>query len=62
MEDVAARAGYNLIITQSLKSSAKEVANAHIMFNKRVDGLLISLAYDTENIKHMKPFFKKKIP
>jgi LacI family transcriptional regulator len=62
MEDVAARAGYNLIITQSLESSAKEVANAHIMFNKRVDGLLISLAYDTENIKHMEPFFKKKIP
>lgn len=62
MEDVAGREGYNLIITQSLESSAKEIANAHIMFNKRIDGLLISLAYDTENIKHIEPFFKKKIP
>jgi len=62
MEDVAGRAGYNLIITQSLESAAKEIANAHIIFNKRVDGLLISLAYDTENIKHIEPFFRKKIP
>jgi LacI family transcriptional regulator len=62
MEDTAGRAGYNLIITQSLESFAKEITNAHIMFNKRVDGLLISLAYDTENIKHIEPFFRKRIP
>jgi LacI family transcriptional regulator len=62
MEDTAGRQGYNLIITQSLESSAKEITNAHIIFNKRVDGLLISLAYDTENIKHIEPFFRKKIP
>lgn len=62
MEDTAGRQGYNLIITQSLESAAKETTNAHIIFNKRVDGLLISLAYDTENIRHIEPFFKKKIP
>jgi LacI family transcriptional regulator len=62
MEDAAQREGYNLIITQSLESAAKEVTNAHTMFNKRVDGLLASLAYDTENIKHFEPFFKKRIP
>jgi LacI family transcriptional regulator len=32
------------------------------MFNKRVDGLLVSLAYDTENLDHFKPFFDKGIP
>jgi LacI family transcriptional regulator len=32
------------------------------MFNKRVDGLLVSLAYDTENIEHFAPFFRKNIP
>jgi LacI family transcriptional regulator len=62
MEDVASRKGYNLIISHSLESSEKEIANAHIMYNKRVDGLLVSLAYDTENISHFDPFFKKGIP
>ena len=62
MEDAASRENYNLIISQSLESAEKEVANAHTMFNKRVDGLLVSLAYDTENIDHFEPFFKKGIP
>ena len=62
MEDAASREHYNLIITQSLEKRDKEKANAHTMFNKRVDGLLISLAYDTENISHLQPFFTKGIP
>lgn len=62
MEDAANRENYNLIISQSLESAEKEMANAHTMFNKRVDGLLASLAYDTENIAHFEAFFKKGIP
>jgi LacI family transcriptional regulator len=62
MEDAASREHYNLIITQSLEKGEKEKANAHTMFNKRVDGLLISLAYDTETIGHLQPFFSKGIP
>jgi len=62
MEDAANRDGYNLIISHSLESSEKEVANARTLFNKRVDGLLVSLAYDTENIDHLSPFFRKGIP
>lgn len=62
MEVVANREGYNLIISQSLEKTTKEVVNARTMFNKRVDGLLVSLAYDTENIDHLEPFFRKNIP
>ncbi|MDX2046472.1 MAG: LacI family DNA-binding transcriptional regulator [Chitinophagaceae bacterium] len=62
MEDAASRENYNLIISQSLENSEKEIANVHTMFNKRVDGLLASLAYDTENIDHFAPFFRKGIP
>jgi len=62
MEDTANREGYNLIISQSLEKSTKEVINAHTMFNKRVDGLLVSLAYDTKNVDHFAPFFRKGIP
>ena len=62
MEDTANREGYNLIISQSLESCEKEIANAHIMFNKRVDGLLVSLAFDTRDIAHFQPFLNKGIP
>ncbi|GAA4443912.1 LacI family DNA-binding transcriptional regulator [Pontibacter saemangeumensis] len=62
MEKVATEAGYNLIISQSMGTAEKEVANAKTMFNSRVDGLLVSLAHDTENIDHFEPFFKKGIP
>lgn len=62
MEKVANEAGYNLIISQSLENAEKEVANAKTMFDNRVDGLLVSIAYDTENIDHFEPFFSKGIP
>lgn len=62
MENAANRHGYNLIIAQSLEDAEKEKLNAATMFNKRVDGLLISLSYDTQNINHLEPFFKRKIP
>lgn len=62
MERVANEAGYNLLITQSLESMQKEVANALTMFNSRVDGLLISLAYDTTDYNHFNRFIERKIP
>lgn len=62
MENSASKQGYNLIIAQSLEDAAKEKLNAATMFNKRVDGLLISLSYDTQDLTHLEPFFRKKIP
>ncbi len=62
MERVANESGYNLIITQSLELEKKEIENARTLFNSRVDALLISLAFDTENFDHINPFIKKKIP
>ncbi|WP_234734223.1 LacI family DNA-binding transcriptional regulator [Tellurirhabdus bombi] len=62
MEKVANEAGYNLIISQSLESVKKEIANAETMFNSRVDGLLVSLAYDTDSIDHFDKFVRKQIP
>src|SRR5215213_2561098 len=52
IEQVANKAGYNLIISQSSESAEKETANARTLFNNRVDGLLVSLAYDTKDIAH----------
>lgn len=62
MERVANEAGYNLLIMQSLESMQKEAANVLTMFNSRVDGLLVSLAYDTTGYTHFNRFIEKKIP
>lgn len=62
IEKVANKSGYNLIISQSQESEKKEIANATTMFNSRVDGLIVSLAYDTKNLNHFKSFFDKNIP
>ena len=62
IEKIASNEGFNLIISQSLELAAKEKVNAKTMYNSRVDGLLVSLAYDTTDIEHFAPFLAKQIP
>jgi LacI family transcriptional regulator len=62
MEQEANESGYNLLISQSLESVKKEIANAKTMFNSRVDGLLASVAYDTDTFDHFEDFIKKGVP
>jgi len=62
IEKVTATAGYDLIIGHSSETYRKEVANAHNLFHKRVDGLIASLAFDTKDLDHFTPFIQKKIP
>ncbi len=62
IEKVTTEAGYDLIIAHSSESSEKEAANARNLFNKRVDGLLASLSFDTTNLDHYKPFIEKGVP
>jgi LacI family transcriptional regulator len=62
IENIANHEGYNLIISQSSESAEKEIASAGTLFNSRVDGLLVSLAYDTDSLAHFEPFIRKKIP
>src|SRR5687768_10082798 len=62
IELVANIHGYSLLISQSSEAAQKEAASAKTMFNSRVDGLLVSLASDTDNLAHFDSFFKKNIP
>ncbi len=62
MEQAASKDGYNLLISQSLESEKKEKVNATTMYNSRVDGLLVSVAYDSDNYDHFETFIKKGIP
>ena len=62
MEKIANQAGYNLIISQSMESISKEVVNVKTLYNSRVDGLLVSLAYATDDISHFEELLDKGVP
>lgn len=61
-EDVAFKAGYNVVISQSNDQAAKEIKIVQSMFSNRVDGLIISIAMQTNTFEHLKIFKKKNIP
>ncbi|MGC3944296.1 MAG: LacI family DNA-binding transcriptional regulator [Chryseolinea sp.] len=62
VEHVVNSKGYNLIISQTQEDYDKEIASATTMFNSRVDGLLVSLASNTDRIVHFESLLRKKIP
>ena len=62
VEKVTTEAGYDLIIAHSSESYEKEVANAVNLFHKRVDGLIASMAFDTQGLAHYKLYEEKGIP
>jgi len=51
-----------LIISQSQESGKQEISCISTLFNSRVDGILISLAFDTKNLDHFNKLFNKDIP
>jgi LacI family transcriptional regulator len=62
IEKITNKCGYSLIINQSQESGKKEAESVMTLFNSRVDGLLVSLAYDTRNLDHFRILFDKNIP
>lgn len=62
IEKIASAHGYDIIIAHSGENKEKEIQNAANLFNKRVDGLLASLAFDTMDWNHFKPFIEKQVP
>jgi LacI family transcriptional regulator len=62
IEKVTTEAGYDLIIAHSSESFDKEAANAINLFHKRVDGLIASLAFDTQGLDHYQQFEEKGYP
>jgi LacI family transcriptional regulator len=62
IEDVAYSAGYNVILTQSNESFAREAINIKALFNSRVDGMLISLSRETSTFDHIEAMLAKGVP
>lgn len=59
---VAYEADYKVMLCQTDESFEKEVADTRALFDSRVDGLLVSLAHETESYDHFKPFFDSNVP
>jgi LacI family transcriptional regulator len=62
IEKVATKEGYDLIMAHSSETYSKEIANVKNLYNKRVDGVIASLSFETKNVDHFKLFTEKKIP
>lgn len=62
IEKVTTEAGYDIIIAHSSEQMSKEIKNANNLFHKRVDGIIASLAFDTNDLSHFEPFNEKNIP
>tara|TARA_R110002050_G_scaffold223338_1_gene359103 strand:+ start:10222 stop:11250 length:1029 start_codon:yes stop_codon:yes gene_type:complete len=62
IEEIAQKAGYNVIITQSHDSYKDEVDLAQALYNSRVSGVICSLAMETTKIDHFQQFIDKGIP
>lgn len=62
VEDIAFKAGYIVVISQSNDLATKEINIVQSMFSNRVDGLIISIAMQTKTYEHLKIFRKKNIP
>ncbi len=62
VEEEAAKAGYNVIISQSHDSYESEMANAKALYDSRVGGIIVSLAMETKKYEHFNQFAENDIP
>ncbi len=62
IEDEAYRRGYHVVIFQSHESLEREVDIIKHLYDRRVDGVLISLSASTKNIDHIKNYSENNFP
>lgn len=62
IEDVAYVSGYNVLICQSYDSYEREKAIVETLVNGKVDGLMVSLASGTQDLKHFQLVQSKGLP
>jgi len=62
IESVAYDAGFNVIITQTHESLEREKENVGHLTHRSIDGLLISLSTETEDIDHLKRLHQQGLP
>lgn len=62
IESITASRGYETIITHSQENSAIEVANARLLLNRGVQGVIASLSSQTDSLRHFEAFAAQGIP
>jgi len=62
IESIAYDKGYNVIISQSNESYERELMDLHYLSSRSVDGLLISLSTETNDISHLLSLHQKGLP
>lgn len=62
IEEVANRAGYNVMITQSNDSTALEVSDINALLKAQVDGIIASIAKQTITFEHFKKIKERGLP
>lgn len=62
IESIANIRGYTVIITQTHESLDREIANVQHLAARSVDGLLISLSAETDNVQHLEELHERGLP
>lgn len=62
IESIAYNRGYHVIITQNHESLSREKVNVLHLASRAVDGLLISLSSESEDISYLKELYDKGLP
>jgi LacI family transcriptional regulator len=62
IESIAYDRGYNVIIAQSHESVEREIMDLHYLSSRSVDGLIISLSTETNDMSHLLDLHNKGLP
>ena len=62
IESIAYNKGYHVIISQSHDQYEREVTNIQHLANRSVDGIIISLAAETKDYKHIEKLHEQGLP
>ncbi len=62
IESIAYNRGYHVSISQSHESTEREMVNIQHMASRSIDGLLVSISAETENLKHLQDLHEKGLP
>lgn len=62
MEKVANKKHYKIIISQSHETAKDEASSVDMMLEQRVDGLIVSLAYNTKDMSHFNLVTEQNTP
>ena len=62
IEEAAMQAGYSVVVCQTNESYLREVVQIQNLLNSQVEGFIISLARDTQDLDHINRLLRKQIP